>query len=141
MTAQLRGFTTTGTTPADAARGHKQLDLAIAAAAYASAIEDQPTHPREETQDRLQQIGVYYARSSIGPLITKARAANMLTPARRGKAAGELTPHAHQLLTTANFQAPWYTPTRTLGNHTNEIATCDSQNSQNRPIITTAQLR
>jgi hypothetical protein len=111
VTAQLRGFTTTGTASRRRRpRGRKDLDLAIIAAAYASARVDQPSHPREGTQDRLQQIGVYYARSSIGPLIAKARTAHMLTPAHRGKAAGDLTPNARQLLTTANFQAPWYPP-------------------------------
>jgi hypothetical protein len=34
----------------------------------------------------------------------------MLTPARRGKAGGGLTPTARRLLTTANFQTPWYPP-------------------------------
>jgi hypothetical protein len=111
VAAQLRGFTTTGTAPRRRRpRGHKDLDLAVVAAAYASARADQPSHPREGTQDRLQQIGVYYARSSIGPLIAKARAATMLTPARRGKAGGGLTPTARRLLTTANFQTPWYPP-------------------------------
>jgi hypothetical protein len=108
----MRGFTTQATRPRR--RSHRQtkdLHLAIVAAAYATSRAEKPTAPREGTYRYLKAIGHHYARSTIGPLITKARAAHMLTPTANGKAGGDLTDNARHILTKAAFQAPWYLPT------------------------------
>jgi hypothetical protein len=112
--AGMRGFTPEGTRPRRRTpRTTRNRDLAIVAAAYAAARAETPTNPREGTRLRLEEVGLHYARSSIGPLITKTRTAGMLTRAQHGKAAGRLTPKARRTLKDANFHAPWYDPTPT----------------------------
>jgi hypothetical protein len=109
--AHARGFTVPGTHPAPhAARQPSTLTLAIAAAAYADALRIDHRSARQGTQQRLDQIHRHYAPSSIGPLITKARAAGLLTPTAPGKPGGRLTAKGRQTLANANFQAPWYPP-------------------------------
>ncbi len=110
--AEFRGFTTNGTRPPRRRPGkNRQLHLAIIAAAYSAARAEHPTRPREATQRNLEEIKMHHARSTIGPQVNHARAADMLTRAARGRAGGELTHKARQLLADADFHAPWYTPT------------------------------
>lgn len=70
----------------------------------------EPESPREGILRLLRQIGIYYAHTTLASKLTHARTANMLTSTQRGKAGGELTPHALQTLAAANFQVPWQTP-------------------------------
>ena len=50
---------------------------------------DRPSTRRQGTQRRLDEVDCHYARSSIGPLINQARAADLLTPTARGIAGGD----------------------------------------------------
>ena len=103
MTALLAGFRDFSpqatAPPKRRPRKSKDIELATIAAAYAAATQgDSPSHPREETLERLRAAGYHYAPSTIGPLIARARAAGMLTPTSPGKAAGKLTPKAKRIL-------------------------------------------
>jgi hypothetical protein len=107
--AQIRGFTPTNTQPRRRQpRRDAQFELAIIAAAYASALHDPiPSQPRPGTLERLRQADRYYSPTTIGPLLTKARKAGYLTQTRRGKAGGRLTAKAQRTLDDAEFIAPW----------------------------------
>jgi hypothetical protein len=100
LLATFRGFTDQSTTPPKRRpRPTKEVELATIAAAYATATHgSQPTRPRDETLQRLRAEGFYYAPSTIGPLIARARAAGMLTATTPGKAGGRLTRKAERLL-------------------------------------------
>jgi hypothetical protein len=107
LLAGFRGFTATSTQlPRRRPHAQRPLQLARVAAAYAAAHADCPTRPREGTHERLKEIGEHYAPSTIGPLITQARAAGMLSPTQPGKATGRLTTKARRLLATDTATPP-----------------------------------
>jgi len=109
--AHARGFTIPATHPAPhAARQPSTLNLAIAAAAYADAVRVDHRRARQGTQQRLDNVRRHYAPSSIGPLISKARAERLLTPTAPGIPGGRLTTKARRTLASANFRASWYPP-------------------------------
>jgi hypothetical protein len=108
LQARFAGFTPTNTTH----RTRRTLaEHAIVAAAYAIAIQNHPTRPREPTILMLTQADITITFTQIGALLTRIRRDGLLTATQPGKAGGQLTPKARQILTETGFSAPWYPPT------------------------------
>jgi hypothetical protein len=85
----------------------RDLRLALVAAAYEQAQVDDPTHPRSALYDRLGELGLRYAPSSVGPLVYQSRKAGMLTSTQNRAAAGKTTPKARKIIRNAEISLPW----------------------------------
>lgn len=79
-------------------RGRSDHFLASVAARYAGMVEDGSHAPMKELANELASRGQPFSVATVRGFIHEARRRELLTPATRGKAGGDITSKAEQLL-------------------------------------------